>query len=244
MFRTNGRRGVTLHVRSHFQSSSSNAIGSLGIQGGARLADRRSGSHHSAPLHRPAQVRLGSTTVLGTPWRRARGTRLALRLPPRRIMKKLCPFLVGLLVYMGPSIPSACAESFAIQDGRCCSPFFPIQGGTLILHPSRSTTCLRTTEGCRPQKHRTANLWERTEVRLSRLGTAPGLRPRMGDAYSADHHRDMDLSAGKNLRVMRLDGRRRYSVWSAAIGSTRAARRAGAQQAIIATVNSTADVAA
>jgi hypothetical protein len=43
---------------------------------------------------------------------------------------------------------------------------------------------------------------------------------------------------------MRLDGRRRYSVWSAAIGSTCAARRAGAQQAIIATVNSTADVAA
>jgi hypothetical protein len=34
------------------------------------------------------------------------------------MMKKLCPFLAGLLVYMGPSIPSACAESFAIQDGR------------------------------------------------------------------------------------------------------------------------------
>jgi PEP-CTERM motif-containing protein len=25
---------------------------------------------------------------------------------------------------MGPSIPSACAESFAIRDGQCCGPFF------------------------------------------------------------------------------------------------------------------------
>jgi hypothetical protein len=32
-------------------------------------------------------------------------------------MKKLCPVLVGLLLYMGPSVPSAWAESFRIQDG-------------------------------------------------------------------------------------------------------------------------------
>jgi hypothetical protein len=38
-------------------------------------------------------------------------------------MKKLCPFLVGLLVFMGPSVPSACAESFAIQNGSL-GPFF------------------------------------------------------------------------------------------------------------------------
>ena len=39
-------------------------------------------------------------------------------------MKKLCPFLVGLLVYMGPAIPSACAESFAIEDGRLAGGLF------------------------------------------------------------------------------------------------------------------------
>jgi hypothetical protein len=32
-------------------------------------------------------------------------------------MKKLCSVLVGLLLYIGPSVPSAWAESFRIQDG-------------------------------------------------------------------------------------------------------------------------------
>jgi hypothetical protein len=32
-------------------------------------------------------------------------------------MKKFCPVLMGLLLYLGPSVPSAWAESFRIQDG-------------------------------------------------------------------------------------------------------------------------------
>jgi len=32
-------------------------------------------------------------------------------------MKKLCPVLVGLLLYLGPSVPSAWAEPFRVQDG-------------------------------------------------------------------------------------------------------------------------------
>jgi hypothetical protein len=32
-------------------------------------------------------------------------------------MKKFCPVLAGLLLYIGPSVPSAWAESFANQDG-------------------------------------------------------------------------------------------------------------------------------
>jgi len=41
-------------------------------------------------------------------------------------MKKLCPVLVGLLLYLGLSAPSAWAESFRIQEGflRCCSLFW------------------------------------------------------------------------------------------------------------------------
>jgi hypothetical protein len=45
------------------------------------------------------------------------GIRLASGRTPRRIMKKLCPVLAGLLLYLGPSVPSAWAESFRIQDG-------------------------------------------------------------------------------------------------------------------------------
>jgi PEP-CTERM motif-containing protein len=61
----------------------------------------------------------------GTP----RGTSIAPGLSPRRIMKKLCPVLVGLLLYMGPSVPSAWADPFAVQDGRLFGDPF---GGALI----------------------------------------------------------------------------------------------------------------
>jgi hypothetical protein len=44
-------------------------------------------------------------------------------------MKKLCIVLVGLLLYMGPSVPSAWAEPFAINDGRL---FGDRHGGALI----------------------------------------------------------------------------------------------------------------
>ena len=44
-------------------------------------------------------------------------------------MKKLCPVLVGLLLYIGPSVRSAWAEPFAIHDGRLFGGGF---GGALI----------------------------------------------------------------------------------------------------------------